>query len=145
MDEYAYVVNVDGIVVRDDDYLLIERGGNEAHAAGQLAFPGGKIEQPPGGNNTIEATISREISEEVGIEIGDVEYVYSNTFESDTGVQCLNIVTLCEYVSGTAHPRAKSEVATTHWLTYQEIKAHEDVPVYTERFADRAETVRTSS
>lgn len=144
MNEYAYVVNVDGIVVRGDDYLLIERSEDEEHAPGTVAFPGGKIEQSPGGNNTIETTASREISEEVGIEVGSIEYICSNTFESDTGVRCLNIIVLCEYVSGNAYPRATAEVATTHWLTYDEIKAREDVPASIERFVDQAETVRMS-
>lgn len=141
MQEYAYVVNVDGVVVRDDEYLLIERGADEAHASGLLAFPGGKVEQPPGGSDTIERTVRREIFEEVGVEVGTVEYVHSSTFEANS-VQCLNIVTRCEYVSGEAYPRAEGEVAATHWLSYDEIKSHEEVPAFTERFADRVEEFR---
>ena len=141
MQEYAYIVNVDGVVVRDGEYLLIERGAGEAHASGLLAFPGGKVEQPPGNSDTIEETIHREIFEEVGVEVGTVEYVHSSTFEAN-GVQCLNIVTLCEYVRGEAYPRAEDEVAATHWLSYNEIKSHEAIPEFTERFADRVEEFR---
>lgn len=122
MDDYAYVVNVDGVVVRDGEYLLIERGEDEEHAAGMLAFPGGKMERESGRDDPIEATAAREVYEEVGVKVGNVEYVLSNTFEADDGTQCLNIVTLCEYKGGDPFPRASDEVAAVHWLTPDEIR-----------------------
>ncbi|MCH7660912.1 MAG: NUDIX domain-containing protein [Euryarchaeota archaeon] len=143
MQDHTYVVNVDGVIVRDGEYLLIERGADEEHAGGLLAFPGGTVEQPPGGNDTIEKTIRREISEEVGVEVGAVEYVHSSTFEADNGSLCLNIVTLCEYVRGEAHSRAGDEVAETHWFSYDELKTHDDLPAFTADFADRVEEFRT--
>lgn len=85
MDEYTYLVNVDGVVVRDDEYFLIERGADEDHASGLLAFPGGKVEQPPVGEDTIETTVTRELYEEVGVEVETVDYVLSTTFETDDG------------------------------------------------------------
>ena len=45
--EESHVVNVDCAVRRDDAYLFIERAASEEHAAGQPAFPGGKVENPP--------------------------------------------------------------------------------------------------
>ena len=142
MDEYTYIVNVDGVVVRDDAYLLIERGANENHASGLLAFPGGKVEQQPGNENAIETTVRRELSEEVGVEVGTVEYVLSTTFETDDGSQCLNIVMLCEHGAGNAHPRASDEAAAIHWLSYDEIKARDDIPSFTERFTEQVEKFR---
>ncbi|RDI73044.1 NUDIX domain-containing protein [Halopelagius longus] len=144
MEEYGYVVNVDGVVVQNDEYLFIERGPEEDHASGSLAFPGGKIEQPPGGNDPIEKTAIRELDEEVGIEIGDVEYVLSTTFEADDGTQCINIVTLCEHVNGEAYPRASDEVAAIHWFSYKEVKERDDIPSYIERFVDIVENFRKS-
>jgi 8-oxo-dGTP diphosphatase len=145
LEEYGYVVNVDGVVVNDDEYLFIERSENKDHAAGLLSFPGGKIEQPPGSRETIEKTAARELNEEVGIKVGDIEYVCSTTFEADDGTRCLNIVVFCEYVAGNAHPRATDEVAAVHWLTYDEIKTRTDVPEFVERFVDRTEEVRNSA
>nr|WP_227357169.1 NUDIX domain-containing protein [Haladaptatus salinisoli] len=144
MEEYGYVVNVDGVVVKDDEYLFIERGENEDHAAGLLAFPGGKVEQSPGGTETIEKTAARELYEEVGVKVGDIEYICSTTFEADDGTCCLNIVVLCEYVAGNAYPRAPDEVAAVHWLSYDEIKARTDVPEFIEHFIDRTEKARNS-
>ncbi|MFB9813761.1 NUDIX hydrolase [Haloarcula sebkhae] len=143
MKEYSYVVNIDGIVVNDNDYLLIEREADEEHASGALAFPGGKLEAEPGNQNAIENTVSREIHEEVGVTIGDIQYLHSNTFETEDNTSCMNIVMLCEYAGGDAHPRAKDEVADVHWMSYDEIKSHDDVPSFTERFADVAEKNRT--
>jgi len=142
MDEYAYVVNVEGAVVRDDEYLLVERAADEDHAAGLLGFPGGKVEQAPGGDDTFEAAAARELREEVGVEVGSVEYVCSSTFEADGGTQCINVVTLCTDVSGEARAREPEEVAAIHWLSADEIGAHEDAPDYLESYVDRIETVR---
>lgn len=97
MDAPTYVVNVDGAVERDGEYLFIERAANEDHASGLLAFPGGKLEAPPGSDDAIAATARRELAEEVGVEVGAVEFVTSRTFEADDGALCLNVVTLCEY------------------------------------------------
>ncbi|MFH5801113.1 NUDIX hydrolase [Haladaptatus sp. CMAA 1911] len=140
MEEYSYVVNVDGVVIQNDKYLLIERGSNEAHASGLLTFPGGKVEQQPGGEDTIETTATRELYEEVGIEIGDVEYVFSTTFETDNGTPCINVVTLCELVAGEAYPRASDEVAAVHWFSSREIKECSEVPTFIEQFIERIET-----
>lgn len=141
---YRYVVNVEGAVVRDGEYLLVERSAGEAHAAGSLAFPGGKVECDPGTDDAIERTVAREIAEEVGVEVGAVEYVCSRTFQTDDGQQCLNVVTLCEYVAGEARPREPEEVAAVHWLEADEIDGREDVPSYLARDVDRIEAVRGS-
>ena len=138
MDEYAYVVNVDGVVVRDGRYLMIERAADEEHAAGALGFPGGKVESAPGTDDPIEATAVRELAEEVGIEVGDVEYVLSKAFAADDGTACLNVVVHCEYVGGEAYPRAADEVVAVHWLTAEEIRER-DPPAYLVQYVDRVE------
>lgn len=143
MDEYAYVVNVDGAVVRDDEYLLVERSEREDHAAGLLGFPGGKVEVPPGDGNAFERTAAREVAEEVGVEVGTVEYVHSSAFETDGGTACLNVLTYCEYAGGEARPRETDEVAAVHWLRYDEIVAREEVPAFTEKYARLVEEFRT--
>lgn len=142
MDKYTYVVNVEGVVVREDEYLLIERAPGEAHASGSLAFPGGKVEQSPESDAPIETTARRELSEEVGITVGPVEYVRSRTFETDTGMQCINIVTLCGDEGGEASPRAPDEVAAVHWLSADEIVSHDDIPDFLKRDIEQIEKLR---
>ena len=129
MDAPTYVVNVDVAVHDDDTYLLIERAASEDHAAGQLAFPGGKLEAPPGTDGAIAATARREVREEVGLELGPVEYVCSRTFRADDGTRCLNVVTRAPRAGGTATAREPDEVAAVHWLTPAEVRSREP-PAY---------------
>lgn len=145
LDEYGYVVNVDGAVVRDDEYLLIERSAAEDHAAGKLAFPGGKIEAAPGTEDPIAATARRELREEVGIDVGRVSYVCSSAFKADDGTPCLNVVTLCEYAGGEARVREPDEVAAVHWLSIEDLQAHPETPLYLLEYAERAEAVRSTA
>ncbi|PSQ19941.1 NUDIX hydrolase [Halobacteriales archaeon QS_8_69_26] len=143
MEEYAHVVNVEGVVVRDGEYLLVERSPAANHATGSLAFPGGKVEHPPDEDgDAVEATAVRELREEVGLAVGGVQYVHSRTFEADDGTPCINVVTLCEDVEGEAHPRATDEVTAVHWLPPGAIRAREDVPSFLERDVDRVEALR---
>lgn len=142
LEEYGYVVNVDGAVVRDDEYLLIERGADETHAAGTLAFPGGKMEAPPGTDDAVAATARRELREEVGIEVGAVTQVCSSTFEADDGTPCLNVVTLCERVGGEARVREPDEVAAVHWLPPAALRDHPDAPPYLLEYVERIDAIR---
>lgn len=136
MDEYAYVVNVDAAVARGDEYVVVERSAEEAHAAGLLAFPGGKVEQREGAD-AVEATARREVREEVGVEVGSVEYVASNTFVADDGTPCLNVLTRCEYVDGEPTARDPAEVADAFWLSHDDLVSREDVPAFVAEFARR--------
>ncbi|WP_254864610.1 NUDIX hydrolase [Halovivax gelatinilyticus] len=142
MDEYGYVVNVDAAVFDDGEYLFIERSADEDHAAGQLAFPGGKLEASPETTDAIERTARREVVEEVGVEVGAVTYVCSATFEDDAGTSCLNVVTLCTHRSGEGHVRAPEEVAAVHWLSPDALCDRTDVPPYLLEYVARVEAVR---
>lgn len=142
MQEHAYVVNVDIAVVDDDQYLFIERSQDKDHAAGMLAFPGGRVEQPPGGTETIEQTARRELSEEVGVEAESIEYIHSSTFEDDRGTRCLNIVTLCEHWEGEPTVNAPDEVASVQWLGVERIQDSEDIPPFLEAYVERIEQQR---
>lgn len=165
MDARSYVINVDGAVVRDGRYLLVERAASEDHAAGTLGLPGGTVE--PADENgdgsadhsdgtgvsereqgapemdVIQRTAVRELREEVGLVVGDVEYVTSAAFTADDGTPCLTVVTLCEDVRGEASPQEPDEVAAVHWLDYESVIERSDVPAFTERDVRRVERYRT--
>lgn len=136
-----YVVNVDVAVARGGEYLFVERAASESHAAGSLAFPGGKVEGPPDDADAIAATARREVREETGVAVTDVSYVCSNAFRSDDGFDVLNVVVCGEYDGGEAHPREPDEVAAVHWLTVSAFGDREDVPPYLERYVERVERV----
>lgn len=135
--ESGYVVNVDVAVVRDGEYLCIERGADEGHASGALSFPGGKVEVEPDTADPIEATAVREVREEVGVEVTNVQYVCSQSFVGDAGTPCLNVVTRADHAGGEPHRAAPAEVAAVHWLTPDEVRAHDAAPDYLVDYLDR--------
>jgi len=134
-------VNVDAAVVRGDDYLVIQRSAEEEHAAGLLAFPGGKVE-PDATGDAIRETARREVREEVGVDVGADEYVMSSTFTADEGTECLNVVVRCEHEAGEPEVREPEEVADAFWLAYDDLVGHEDVPAYVEAYAEAVEERR---
>ncbi len=132
-------------VAADPQYLLIERGEAEEHAAGMLGLPGGTLEADPRDEGVLEATLRRELREEVAVEVGEVSVVTSAVFESDTGTSCLNVVCLAEHAAGDPYPAAPDEVASVDWYGLDRIAAADDVPEFTRGYVERAEAARTAS
>jgi len=136
--EESYVVNVDCAVRREDAYLFIERAASEEHAAGQLAFPGGKVEDPPDGEDALAATARREVREETGVAVEDVAYVTSGTFVSDTGHDVLNVVVTGRFDGGEARAHEPAEVGAVHWLTAEAFRER-DPPGFLREYVERVE------
>jgi len=94
-----YIVNVEGAVVKDGQYLMVVRGEQE-YAPGGLNFPGGKVEGVTNLDDVLEETLRREIAEEVGLEIHDeMAYVRSSAFVAE-GDPVVDVVFLCRYKAG---------------------------------------------
>ncbi|QZP37653.1 NUDIX domain-containing protein [Halobaculum magnesiiphilum] len=154
----SYVVNVDAAVYRlrdgDPEYLLIERGADEDHAAGTMGLPGGTMETSPddpadlGGAGAIESTLRRELREEVAVEVGEVVVVTSGVFALDTGEPCLNVVCLAEHEAGDPYPAAPDEVAAVDWYTLDRVAGDDgdeaDMPGFTRGYVEAAEAARTT-
>jgi 8-oxo-dGTP diphosphatase len=64
------------VIVRDGHFLLSKRK-LEQHQGGKWEFPGGKIEA----NETLEQALSREIREEINIEVKRQSSFYQLDFE----------------------------------------------------------------
>jgi 8-oxo-dGTP diphosphatase len=140
-----YIVNVEGVVFRpaDNRYLMIVRGAGEDYLPGALSFPGGKVEGAGFEDDVLESTVRREIREEVGLEIhDDITYVESHSFVGD-GEPCVDVVFLCRYMGGEAHPGDPEEVESVIWMIYEEILEHPDVPEWTKKSLKLAEKKRT--
>ena len=56
-----------GVLIDDAHCVLLARRQKGTHLEGYWEFPGGKVE--PG--ETVEAALARELSEELGVEIGE--------------------------------------------------------------------------
>ncbi len=101
------------VIWNDQGQILIDRRRPEGLLGGLWEFPGGKIE--PG--ETVEACITREIQEELGIEIsvGDrlttVDHAYSH-FRVTLNVHH------CQYISGEPQPLECDEV---RWVMPQDL------------------------
>lgn len=136
-----FIVNVEAAVVKDGRYLMVIRSEREAHAAGTLSFPGGKVEYDGPLEAVFEATARREVLEETGITIADeMAYVESKSFGIDEPV--VDVVLLCRYQAGEIQPGDPDEVAGIEWLTAEEILAHPRTPPWTASSIRRAEQVR---
>lgn len=142
--EIWYIVNVEGVVFRseDDRYLMMVRGAGEEYLPGALSFPGGKVEGAGLVDDILEATVRREVQEEVGVEVhDDITYVESHSFVGD-GEPCVDVVFLCRYKYGEARTGDPGEVGSVHWMTYKEIMEHPDTPEWTKQSLKLAEKKR---
>lgn len=136
-----YIVNVEGAITRDGQYLMIVRG-EEEYAPGGLTLPGGKVEGTGGADDVLEETLRREIAEEVGLEVHDeMAYIRSSAFVAE-GDAVVDMVFLCRYRSGTAFAADPGEVAAVQWMALAEAVAHPETPPWTRLSLERAEKVR---
>lgn len=139
-----YILNVAGVIYRDDAYLLMTRSEADDYAAGEFSLVGGGIEasdeaQP----DLLKATLQREIMEEVGVEVDQLNYVTATTFPYHEHT-VLNVVFLCHYVSGEAHPVDPAEVGSVHWMTAEQIAAHPEIRPWTKGYIAAAQQLRAS-
>lgn len=139
-DRAAYFVNVEGVVQRESKILFIVRGPGESHAAGALAFPGGKVEKTPAALDILEDTLRREIREETGVEVHPrMIYLNSSAFTSDDGRPFVDVVFLCAWQSGEPRISDPDEVADIRWLTAEEVLADPATPPWTRKSLTLAE------
>jgi 8-oxo-dGTP diphosphatase len=136
-----YIVNVEGAVVKNGQYLMIVRGEGE-YAPGGLSFPGGKVEGSGATGNILEATLHREIAEETGLRVHEeMIYIRSSAFVAE-GDPVVDVVFLCRYKAGEAFAADPAEVAAVHWLTADEVMAHPETPPWTRLSIELAEKAR---
>lgn len=143
MPTHLYLVNVEAAILKDEQYLMVIRGEHEAHAPGVLTFPGGKVEDAGLADGILEATLRREILEEVGLQV-DTEMIYleSKSFLGDDGQAVVDVVFLCRHASGAPVITDPGELAAIHWLTAQEILTHPKTPAWTGQSIEMAEAKR---
>lgn len=136
-----YVVNVEGAIVRGEQYLMIIRGQGETHAGGTLSFVGGKVEITEAASDVLEATLRREIMEEVGVQVSELSYVQSSHFIAGDDL-VVDIVFLCRYETGEPRIADIQEVENILWLTAAEVMEHSLCPPWTQAAMQRVEALR---
>ena len=123
-----FIVNVEGVILRGERYLMILRGEGEGHAAGTLSMPGGKVELNEIGDDVLERALEREISEEVGLEVLSTTYLESKAFIADDGEPVVDTVFLCACAEGepsVTHPEGEvfDHPKTPPWIRQSVAKA----------------------
>ncbi len=108
--KYLHEVVITAIIVKNGKYLITRRSPNKKRFPGTWTVPGGKLETDDYVNlpkdakdhwyNVLEKVIKREVKEEVGLEIGNIEYVTSLATVHGDGNPSLVISCLADYVSG---------------------------------------------
>lgn len=146
----TYVVNVeafvwDGTPPPEGRYLMMVRGVSEEMTPGALTPPGGKLEATGGEQDILEATLRREVLEEVGVEVVDPVYVESHAFEGQFDgrpIVVVDLVFLCRYASGEPRAQDPEEVAGIEWLTADALRSDPRALPFTLASLDRVEEVR---
>lgn len=124
-------VVITAIIVKDGKYLVTRRSKNKRRFPGKWTVPGGHLEskdylEMPKDTefywyNVLERTLKREVKEEVGIEIKNIEYVTSLATVHDDGAPSLVISCIADYVSGEVQLQ-EEETDKFEWVTLAEAK-----------------------
>jgi 8-oxo-dGTP diphosphatase len=131
---YLHEVVITAIVVKDDKYLIERRALSKKRFPGKWTVPGGKMETsdylklPKDTEfywyNVLERTLKREVKEEVGLEITNIEYVTSLARVHEDGAPSLVISCMADFVSGEVKLQ-EGETDQFAWVSLEEAKNYE--------------------
>ncbi len=126
-------IAITAIVIKAGKYLITRRSKNKKRFPGKWTVPGGKLEiedyiKLPRDTdfywyNILEKVLRREVKEEVGIEIKNVEYVTSLATVHSDGNPSLVISCMADYVSGKVKLQ-KDETDGFAWISLKEAKKY---------------------
>jgi len=132
--QYLHEVAITAIIVKDNKYLIIKRSANKRRFPNMWTVPGGKMESsdylklPKDTQfywyNVLERTLKREVQEEVGLEIKNIEYITSLATVHEDGSPSLVISCVADYVSGEVKLQIE-EADDFAWVDLEEAKKYE--------------------
>ena len=133
-DYLLHEVVITGIIVKDGKYLITRRSLNKKRFPGKWTVPGGKLEISDYKDlpketehywyNVLENVLKREVIEEVGIEIKNIEYVTSLATIHDDGSPSLVISCIADYESGEIKLQ-EDETDKYVWISLEEAKNYD--------------------
>lgn len=126
-------VVITAIIVKNGKYLITRRDKNKKRFAGMWTVPGGRLEakdylELPRDTehywyNVLERTLRREVKEEAGVDIENIEYVTSLATIHEDKVPSIVISCIADYVSGEVELQ-KGEADSFEWVTLEEAKEY---------------------
>lgn len=132
--QYLHEVAITAIIIKDGKFLIARRSANKKRFPGMWTVPGGKMETndylklPKDTEfywyNVLERTLKREVKEEVGIEIENIEYVTSLATIHNDGSPSLVISCSADYAGGEV--KLQEEENDNHaWVSLEEAKNYQ--------------------
>jgi 8-oxo-dGTP pyrophosphatase MutT (NUDIX family) len=128
---YLHEIAITAIIVKDGKYLIVRRSPEKKRFPGMWVVPGGRLEakdylELPKDTehywyNVLERTLKREVQEEVGLEIENIEYVTSLATVHADGAPSLVISCVADYVSGDVRLE-EGETVEYAWVSLEEAK-----------------------
>jgi len=135
-------IAITGIVWKQDEgaarrYLITKRAAHKKAWPGKWTVPGGGLEttdymsrdatfqntESPQWYNAVESALRREIKEEVGLEVTDIQYLLDVAFIRPDGIPAIVLSFYAKYESGEV---ALDEDAEDHaWITAAEVGNYE--------------------
>lgn len=132
--QYLHEVTITAIIVKDNKFLIIKRSASKKRFPNMWTVPGGKLETSDYTSlpkdtkdywyNVLEKTLAREVAEEVGIKIKNVQYLTSLATVHEDGNPSLVISCLADYLSGKISLQ-KEEADDFAWVSLKEAKKYD--------------------
>ncbi|MBI2048158.1 MAG: NUDIX domain-containing protein [Parcubacteria group bacterium] len=132
-DNYLHEIAITAIIVKEEKYLITRRAKTKKKFPGRWTVPGGRLEVSDYQNlpkdteyhwyNIVGKTLRREVREEVGLEIENVDYLTSITMlVGDHPTLILSY--MADYKSGEIMLQ-KEELDEYKWVTLEEAKQYD--------------------
>jgi 8-oxo-dGTP diphosphatase len=130
----AHFIAVTGIIRKGDKYLICKRSENEKAFPNKWCVPGGKVEANDFINtqkdteshwlDIFEKVLEREILEETGLKIKNIDYVSNLGFIRPNGFSTIIISLNADHAEGEV--KLKEDELTEHkWVTLEEAKNYD--------------------
>ena len=126
-------VVITAIVIKDGKYLITQRSMQEKRFPGMWTVPGGKLETDDYVNlpketehywyNVMEKVLRKEVRDEVGVEIENIEYVTSLARVHEDKNPSLVISCMADYLSGDIVLQ-EGETDDFAWISIEEAKKY---------------------
>lgn len=133
LDKESHRISITAIIHRDGKFLLTQRSHEKKAFPGKWTVPGGGLETDDYTNTpkttadiwyfAVENALRREIREEVGLEVGKVDYLLDMAFIRPDNVPVVILSYYAPYTSGEV--RLDKDSIDHAWVSYEEAKAYD--------------------